>query len=84
MPKLPHNPKLFPWGLVSIPQEEEFKYFGVLFMRKGKMECRFDRKIIAVVLDCCGEEEAKPGDKAVKLPDHLLGGLELLDNDSKT
>ncbi|CAL9687123.1 unnamed protein product [Knipowitschia caucasica] len=59
-----------------LPQVEEFKYLGVLFMSEGRMEHEIDRRIGAAcdyysLSDRCGKEGAEPKGKALNLPVNL-------------
>ncbi|KAI3361009.1 hypothetical protein L3Q82_012904, partial [Scortum barcoo] len=64
-----------------LPQVEEFKYLGVLFMSEGKMEREIDRRIGAAsavmarigVPDCRGEEGAESKGEALNLPGGVPG-----------
>ena len=65
-------------GGESLPQLEEFRYLGVLFMSKGKLEREIDRQIgsVSAVMETrtqsmVGEERAEPESK----PFHLQVNL---------
>ncbi len=59
-----------------LPQVEEFKYLGVLFMSEGRMEREIDRRSGAAsavmrLMVCRGEEGAELQGKALDLPVNL-------------